>query len=143
RFSYVPSTSHRISIKSRNFVIHMHCRSRPPFCQIQNRLWMVHHPQAIKLCFNVSIFDRKLQSRKSDGASIAHMCSHPNDGQRERSQSDPRRLNPVPGNLDFYMGGAPEIVRLNSRVMERGGAAPLAVVSGTNPGHTSLVLANS
>jgi sulfonate transport system substrate-binding protein len=46
------------------------------------------------------------------------------------------------GNLDFYMGGAPEIPRLNSRVMEGGGAAPLAVVSGTNPGHTSLVLAN-
>jgi NitT/TauT family transport system substrate-binding protein len=46
------------------------------------------------------------------------------------------------GNLDFYMGGAPEIPRLNSRVIENGGAAPLAVVSGTNPGHTSLVLAN-
>jgi len=46
------------------------------------------------------------------------------------------------GNLDFYMGGAPEIPRLNSRVIESGGAAPLAVVSGTNPGHTSLVLAN-
>jgi len=46
------------------------------------------------------------------------------------------------GNLDFYMGGAPEIPRLNSRVMESGGAAPLAVVSGTNPGHTSLVLSN-
>jgi ABC-type nitrate/sulfonate/bicarbonate transport system substrate-binding protein len=46
------------------------------------------------------------------------------------------------GNLDFYMGGAPEIPRLNSRVIENGGTAPLAVVSGTNPGHTSLVLAN-
>jgi ABC-type nitrate/sulfonate/bicarbonate transport system substrate-binding protein len=46
------------------------------------------------------------------------------------------------GNLDFYMGGAPEIPRLNSRVIEGGGRAPLAVVSGTNPGHTSLVLAN-
>src|SRR5215475_7590827 len=46
------------------------------------------------------------------------------------------------GNLDFYMGGAPEIPRLNSRVIENGGMAPLAVVSGTNPGHTSLVLAN-
>src|ERR1043166_1036561 len=46
------------------------------------------------------------------------------------------------GNLDFYMGGAPEVPRLNSRVMEGGGSAPLAVVSGTNPGHTSLVLAN-
>ncbi len=46
------------------------------------------------------------------------------------------------GNLDFYMGGAPEIPRLNSRIMESGGSAPLAVVSGTNPGHTSLVLAN-
>ena len=40
------------------------------------------------------------------------------------------------------MGGAPEIPRLNSRVIESGGAAPLAVVSGTNPGHTSLVLSN-
>jgi sulfonate transport system substrate-binding protein len=46
------------------------------------------------------------------------------------------------GNLDFYMGGAPEIPRLNSRVIETGGTAPLAVISGTNPGHTSLVLAN-
>src|SRR5215475_769444 len=46
------------------------------------------------------------------------------------------------GNLDFYMGGAPEIPRLNSRVIESGGVSPLAVVSGTNPGHTSLVLAN-
>jgi ABC-type nitrate/sulfonate/bicarbonate transport system substrate-binding protein len=47
------------------------------------------------------------------------------------------------GSLDFYMGGAPEIPRLNSRVMEDGGTPPLAVVSGTNPGHTSLVLANA
>jgi ABC-type nitrate/sulfonate/bicarbonate transport system substrate-binding protein len=46
------------------------------------------------------------------------------------------------GNLDFYMGGAPEIPRLNSRLIESGGAPPLAVVSGTNPGHTSLVLSN-
>jgi ABC-type nitrate/sulfonate/bicarbonate transport system substrate-binding protein len=46
------------------------------------------------------------------------------------------------GNLDFYMGGAPEIPRLNSRVMESGGRAPLAVINGTNPGHTSLVLSN-
>jgi ABC-type nitrate/sulfonate/bicarbonate transport system substrate-binding protein len=46
------------------------------------------------------------------------------------------------GNLDFYMGGAPEIPRLNSRIMESGGRAPLAVVSGANPGHTSLVLSN-
>src|SRR5262244_402266 len=46
------------------------------------------------------------------------------------------------GNLDFYMGGAPEIPRLNSRLIESGGTPPLAVVSGTNPGHTSLVLSN-
>jgi NitT/TauT family transport system substrate-binding protein len=46
------------------------------------------------------------------------------------------------GNLDFYMGGAPEIPRLNSRIIEGGGAPPLAVVSGANPGHTSLVLGN-
>src|SRR5712671_6510613 len=46
------------------------------------------------------------------------------------------------GNLDFYMGGAPEIPRLNSRIIEDGGVAPLAVVSGTNPGHTSLMLSN-
>src|SRR5262249_32328060 len=46
------------------------------------------------------------------------------------------------GNLDFYMGGAPEIPRLNSRLIESGSPAPLAVVSGTNPGHTSLVLSN-
>src|SRR6516164_7638025 len=37
------------------------------------------------------------------------------------------------GNLDFYMGGAPEIPRLNSRMIEAGGRAPLAVVSGANP----------
>jgi NitT/TauT family transport system substrate-binding protein len=44
------------------------------------------------------------------------------------------------GNLDFYMGGAPEVPRLNSRMIEAGAPAPLAVVSGANPGHTSLVL---
>jgi NitT/TauT family transport system substrate-binding protein len=46
------------------------------------------------------------------------------------------------GKLDFYMGGAPEVPRLNSRMIESGGAPPLAVVSGANPGHTSLVLSN-
>jgi ABC-type nitrate/sulfonate/bicarbonate transport system substrate-binding protein len=46
------------------------------------------------------------------------------------------------GNLDFYMGGAPEVPRLNSRLIESGGQAALAVVSGANPGHTSLVLSN-
>ena len=46
------------------------------------------------------------------------------------------------GNLDFYMGGAPEVPRLNSRLVESGGPPPLAVVSGANPGHTSLVLGN-
>lgn len=46
------------------------------------------------------------------------------------------------GNLDFYMGGAPEIPRLNSRMIEAGAAPPLAVVSGANPGHTSLILSN-
>ena len=46
------------------------------------------------------------------------------------------------GNLDFYMGGAPEVPRLNSRLIEAGRAPPLAVVSGANPGHTSLVLSN-
>jgi ABC-type nitrate/sulfonate/bicarbonate transport system substrate-binding protein len=46
------------------------------------------------------------------------------------------------GNLDFYMGGAPEVPRLNSRLIEAGGTPSLAVVSGANPGHTSLVLAN-
>jgi len=46
------------------------------------------------------------------------------------------------GNLDFYMGGAPEIPRLNSRMIEASAPAALAVVSGANPGHTSLVLSN-
>src|SRR6202521_2638855 len=46
------------------------------------------------------------------------------------------------GNLDFYMGGAPEVPRLNSRIIEGGGAPPLAVARGENPGHTSLVLGN-
>lgn len=46
------------------------------------------------------------------------------------------------GRLDFYMGGAPEVPRLNSRILESGGQPPLAVVSGANPGHTSLVLSN-
>jgi NitT/TauT family transport system substrate-binding protein len=45
-------------------------------------------------------------------------------------------------NLEFYMGGAPEVPRLNSRMIESGKPAPLAVVSGANRGHTSLVLAN-
>src|SRR5262249_34211567 len=44
------------------------------------------------------------------------------------------------GRLDFYMGGGPEVPRLNSRLIESGRPAPLAVVSGANPGHTSLVL---
>src|ERR1044071_9254920 len=44
------------------------------------------------------------------------------------------------GRLDFYMGGAPEVPRLNSRLIENGKPAPLAVVSGANPGHTSFVL---
>src|SRR5215472_496074 len=46
------------------------------------------------------------------------------------------------GKIDFYMGGAPEVPRLNSRLIESGAAPPLAVVSGANPGHTSLVLSN-
>src|SRR5262249_9107625 len=46
------------------------------------------------------------------------------------------------GKVDFYMGGAPEVPRLNSRLIESGAAPPLAVVSGANPGHTSLVLSN-
>jgi len=46
------------------------------------------------------------------------------------------------GRLDFYMGGAPEVPRLNSRLIESGRPVPLAVVSGANPGHTSLVLGN-
>src|SRR5580704_4504939 len=46
------------------------------------------------------------------------------------------------GNLDFYMGGAPEVPRLNSRLVEAGSPPPLAVVNGANPGHTSLVLSN-
>jgi NitT/TauT family transport system substrate-binding protein len=46
-------------------------------------------------------------------------------------------------NLDFYMGGAPEVPRLNSRMIEAGGPPLLAVVSGANPGHTSLVIANA
>src|SRR5260370_15595229 len=46
------------------------------------------------------------------------------------------------GILDFYRGGAPEVPRLNSRLVESGSPPPLAVVSGANPGHTSLVLGN-
>ena len=46
------------------------------------------------------------------------------------------------GRLDFYMGGAPEVPRLNSRLIESGRPPPLAVVSGANSGHTSLVLSN-
>ena len=46
------------------------------------------------------------------------------------------------GNLDFYMGGAPEVPSRNSRMIESGSPPPLAVVSGANPGHTSLVLSN-
>jgi ABC-type nitrate/sulfonate/bicarbonate transport system substrate-binding protein len=46
------------------------------------------------------------------------------------------------GNLDFYLGGAPEVPRLDSRLIESGKPAPLAVVSGANRGHTSLVLSN-
>src|SRR5260370_37578754 len=46
------------------------------------------------------------------------------------------------GILEFYMCGAPEVPRLNSRLVESGGPPPLAVGSGANPGHTSLVLGN-
>jgi len=46
------------------------------------------------------------------------------------------------GNLDFWMAGAPEAVRLNSRVIESGDKPPLVVLSGTNPGHTCLVLSD-
>ena len=45
------------------------------------------------------------------------------------------------GRLDFYMGGAPEVPRLNSRLVEAGSPPPLAIISGSSPGHTSLVLA--
>src|SRR5438105_15291387 len=44
--------------------------------------------------------------------------------------------------LDFYMGGAPEVPRLNSRLLERGRPAPLAVVSVANRVHSSLVLSS-
>src|SRR5262249_57075352 len=37
------------------------------------------------------------------------------------------------GNLDFYMGGAPEGPRLNSRLIESGSPPALAVVSGAHP----------
>jgi ABC-type nitrate/sulfonate/bicarbonate transport system substrate-binding protein len=46
------------------------------------------------------------------------------------------------GNLDLYFGGGPEIVSLNSRSIESGAAAPLAVISGANAGHTSFVLSS-
>src|ERR1700693_5700271 len=36
------------------------------------------------------------------------------------------------GNLEFYMGGAPEVPRLNSRLIEDGSPSSLAVVSGAN-----------
>lgn len=44
------------------------------------------------------------------------------------------------GNLDLYFGGGPEVVSLNSRVVESGQPTPLAVLSGANAGHTSFVL---
>ncbi len=44
------------------------------------------------------------------------------------------------GGLDLYFGGGPEVVSLNSRAMESGRPAPLAVISGANAGHTSFVL---
>ena len=39
------------------------------------------------------------------------------------------------GRLDFYMGGAPEVPRLNSRLIEGGRPAPLAVVSEIGRAH--------
>jgi ABC-type nitrate/sulfonate/bicarbonate transport system substrate-binding protein len=47
------------------------------------------------------------------------------------------------GNLDLYFGGGPEVVSLNSRAIESGRPAPLAVLSGANAGHTSFVLADA
>ncbi len=46
------------------------------------------------------------------------------------------------GDLDVYFGGGPEVANLNSRAMEAGRAAPLAVISGANAGHTSFVLSS-
>ena len=46
------------------------------------------------------------------------------------------------GDLDVYYGGGPESVRLNSRLVESGKGAALAVISGSNPGHTNFVLSN-
>ena len=46
------------------------------------------------------------------------------------------------GDLDIYYGGGPESLRLNSRLIESGSAAPLAVIAGSNPGHTNFVLSN-
>src|SRR5262252_2682989 len=47
------------------------------------------------------------------------------------------------GRLDFYMGGAPEVPRLNSRLIEGGRPAPLAVVSGANPRRLRQNLSNN
>jgi NitT/TauT family transport system substrate-binding protein len=44
------------------------------------------------------------------------------------------------GELDLYYGGGPEVASLNSRAIESGRAAPLAVVSAGNAGFTYFVL---
>jgi ABC-type nitrate/sulfonate/bicarbonate transport system substrate-binding protein len=44
------------------------------------------------------------------------------------------------GELDLYYGGGPEVASLNSRAIESGRTAPLAVVSAGNAGFTYFVL---
>jgi NitT/TauT family transport system substrate-binding protein len=44
------------------------------------------------------------------------------------------------GDLDIYYGGGPESVRLNARMVDAGSEPGLSVISGSNPGHTNLVL---
>jgi ABC-type nitrate/sulfonate/bicarbonate transport system substrate-binding protein len=46
------------------------------------------------------------------------------------------------GDLDVYYGGGPETVLFNSRLVESGKPAALAVISASNPGHTNFVLSN-
>jgi ABC-type nitrate/sulfonate/bicarbonate transport system substrate-binding protein len=46
------------------------------------------------------------------------------------------------GDLDLYFGGGPEVATLDSRSVDAGSGAPVAVVSGANAGHTNFVLGN-
>lgn len=46
----------------------------------------------------------------------------------------------IRGNLDVYIGAGAEVARINSQALDKGGKAPLVVLTGGTPGVTTFVL---